>query len=416
MKDRKIYIIGAGVSGLVAAIELEKAGYFPVILESKDRVGGRIKTDQVDGYLLDHGFQVLLTSYPEAQKYLDFDALDLKYFHPGALIFDSGEIISVHDPLRRPTQFLNMAFSKVGNLFDKIKIFRLTKELKEKHEEEIFTAPEMTTLEYLKKRGFSEKMIRLFFRPFFAGIFLEERLQTSSRMFEFVFKMFSIGYAAVPAKGMIEIPKQLAAKLINTQFRFNTFVTKITHTEILLESGDAITANDIILTLPPAGIVDGVTEAAVTYQGVTNLYFSLQQSFVARPMIGLVPNDTFLINNFVFMTDVSKTYSSNGRALLSVSIIKDVTGIENLDKLIPLELEVISGIKAEHFEFIMGFKIDEALPISEDLKYAKPPHHHEWHDHLFLAGDHLLNGSINAAMQSGRSAAEAVIAKDLFVK
>lgn len=416
MKDRRIYIIGAGISGLVAAIELEKAGYFPTILESKDRIGGRVKTDEVDGYLLDHGFQVLLTAYPEAQRYLDFDALDLKRFHPGAVIFDSGETISVHDPLRRPTQFLNMAFSKVGNLFDKIKIYRLTKELKEKHEEEIFSAPEMTTLDYLKKRGFSEKMIRLFFRPFFSGIFLEEGLQTSSRMFEFVFKMFSLGHAAVPAKGMMEIPKQLASRLQNTQFRFNTSITKITHTQIHLDSGDTITADDIILTIPPVGIVEGHTDNAVTYHSVTNLYFSLKHSFVAQAMIGLVPNDTFLINNFVFMTDVSKAYSSNGRALLSVSIVKDVSGLENIEKLVSLELEVISGIKAEHFEFIMGFNIDGALPITNDLKYAKPSHHHELHDHLFLAGDYLLNGSLNAAMQSGRSAAEAVIARDLFVK
>lgn len=415
MKDRRIYIIGAGISGLVAAIELENAGYFPIILESKDRIGGRVKTDLVDGYSLDHGFQVLLTSYPEAQRYLDFDALDLKRFHPGALIFDSGETISVHDPLRRPTQFLNMAFSKVGNLFDKIKIYRLTKELKEKHEEEIFSSPEMTTWEYLKKRGFSEKMIRLFFRPFFSGIFLDEGLQTSSRMFEFVFKMFSLGHAAVPAKGMMEIPKQLATRLQNTQFRFNTSITKITHTEIQLESGDVIAADDIILTIPPVGIVEGLTYNTITYHGVTNLYFSLQHSFVAQPIIGLVPNDTFLINNFVFMTDVSKDYSTNGRALLSVSIIKDVSDIDNLEKLVSLELEVISGINSEHFEFIMGFKIEGALPITRDLKYAKPSHHHELHDHLFLAGDHLLNGSLNAAMQSGRSAAEALIARDLFV-
>jgi len=416
MKDRKIYIIGAGISGLVAAIELEKAGYFPVILESTDRVGGRIKTDEVDGYLLDHGFQVLLTSYPEAQRYLDYDALDLKRFHPGAVIFKPGDTFSIHDPLRRPTQFLNMAFSKVGTIFDKLKIFQLTKALKEKHEEEIFSSPEMTTMSYLKKKGFSEKMIRQFFKPFFSGIFLEETLQTSSRMFEFVFKMFAIGQAAVPAKGMMEIPKQLASKLQNTQFRFNTSVSKIKHTEIHLESGDIITADDIILTLPAAGLVDGVNEVPTVYHGVTNLYFSLQYSFVAKPMIGLVPDDSFLINNFVFMTDVSKTYSSNGRGLLSVSIVKDVSGVENLEKLIPLELEALSGIQAEYFEFVKGYTITKGLPVIQDLKYAKPTHHHEWHDHLFLAGDHLLNGSINAAMQSGRSAAEALIAKNLFVQ
>jgi protoporphyrinogen oxidase len=416
MKDRKIYIIGAGVSGLVAAIELEKAGYFPVVLESTDRVGGRVKTDLVDGFLLDHGFQVLLTSYPEAKRYLDFGALDLQHFHPGAVILKPGDNFAVHDPLRRPTQLLNMAFSKVGTLSDKIKIFNLSRTLKGKQEEEIFASPEMTTLEYLKKKGFSKKIIQHFFKPFFSGIFLETELYTSSRMFEFVFKMFAQGLASVPAKGMEEIPKQLAHRLQNTQFRFNTPVTKIKNTEIHLESGDTITADDIILTIPSAGIVEGFTGPSVSHRGVVNMYFSTQHSFLAQPIIGLIPDDTFYINNLVFLTDVSKSYSSNGRALLSVSIVKDVTGIDKLEKLVALELEVISGINAAHFDFIMGFNIPDALPNITDLKYARPFHQHEWYDHLFLAGDHFLNGSINAAMQSGRSAAEALIAKDLFIK
>nr|MBI1232746.1 NAD(P)-binding protein [Cytophagales bacterium] len=416
MKDRKIYVIGAGVSGLVAAIELEKAGYFPVILEKTDRVGGRIKSDFVDGFILDHGFQVLLTAYPAAQRYLDFKALDLRYFDPGAVILKPGDTFSVHDPLRRPTQIFNMAFSKVGTLLDKIKLFTLTKELKKKQEEEIFSEPEMSTISYLKKKGFSAKIIEQFFRPFFAGIFLERELATSSRMFEFVFKMFSMGHAAVPAKGMMEIPNQLASKLQNTQFRFNTTVKEITHTEIHLDTGDTITADDIIVTVPAAGLVDGFTGPAVTHHGVVNMYFSTQYSFLAQPMIGLVPDDSFYINNLVFLTDVCKSYSNSGRALLSVSIVKDVTGIEKLDKLVALELEALSGIKAEHFEFIMGYNIAEALPIVDDLKFERPYHQHEWYDHLFLAGDHYLNGSVNAAMQAGRSAAEALIAKDLFIK
>lgn len=415
MKDRKIYIIGAGISGLVAAIELEKAGHFPIILESSDRLGGRIETELVDGFLLDKGFQVLLTSYPEAQRYLDFEKLELKRFLPGAVIFKPGDTFAIHDPLRRPSQLLNMAFSKVGSLFDKIKIYNLTNELKKKHLEEIFSSPEVTTMEYLKDKGFSNRMIQQFFKPFFTGIFLEEGLETSSRMFEFVFKMFSTGHAAIPSKGMMEIPKQLAAGLHNTQFRFNTSVSKIINREIHLESGDVITADDIILTIPPAGIVEGYTEVPVTYRSVTNLYYSLQRSFVAQAMIGLIPDDSFLINNLVFLTDVSKAYSSNGRALLSVSIIKDVTGAKRLDKLVALELEAISGVEADHFEFIRSFTISNAIPVVNDIKYAMPTHHHERHDHLFLAGDYLLNGSINAAMQAGRSAAEALMAKYTFV-
>jgi phytoene dehydrogenase-like protein len=413
MTDRKTYIIGAGISGLIAALELEKAGFAPVILEVSDAVGGRVKTDHVDGFALDHGFQVLLTAYPEAKAYLDYDALDLKLFTPGAVIFKPGDAFSIYDPLRNPARLPEMVFSKVGSLLDKIRIYQLTKELREKHIEEIFRSPETSTYLYLKQRGFSEKMLKNFFIPFFRGIFLEEKLETSSRMFEFVFKMFGEGHAAVPAKGMGEIPKQLASKLTQTSIRFQTRVDRIAHNVIHLASGDRITADDILLTVRPENLVDGFDSSDGGYREVTTLYFSLQQSFIAKPSIGLIPDDHFLINNIVFMTDVSKAYSENGRALLSVSIVKKVDHIEQLDRLVALELEALSGVSASHFSHIKTFQIRKALPVIDSLRYSRPPVHYQLHDHLFVAGDHMLYGSINAAMQAGRSAAQAIISKKL---
>ena len=141
MKDQKIYIIGAGLSGLVAAIELEKAGFSPIILESTDKVGGRMKTDQVDGYLLDHGFQVILTAYPEVKRYLNLPALNLKTFDPGAVIFDEKDSYIISDPLRNPLKVVGMAFSRVGTFLDKVKMFTLTQELKKKSVEDIFNEP-----------------------------------------------------------------------------------------------------------------------------------------------------------------------------------------------------------------------------------------------------------------------------------
>ena len=91
-KDFKIYIVGAGVSGLVAAQVLENKGYHPIIIEASDRAGGRVKTDVKKGFQLDHGFQVLLSSYPAAQKYLDFKALKLQELKPGAVIFKNGKV------------------------------------------------------------------------------------------------------------------------------------------------------------------------------------------------------------------------------------------------------------------------------------------------------------------------------------
>ena len=125
-KDLKIYIIGAGVSGLIAAKVLENSGYAPVVLEATDRAGGRVKTDLIDGFQLDHGFQVLLSSYPAAQKYLDFKALELQELRSGAVIFKNGKQQVIGDPLRDISVLFSTLFSGVGNLLDKIKILQLS--------------------------------------------------------------------------------------------------------------------------------------------------------------------------------------------------------------------------------------------------------------------------------------------------
>ncbi|HSM64649.1 MAG TPA: FAD-dependent oxidoreductase, partial [Gillisia sp.] len=124
-QDYKIHIIGAGVSGLTAARVLEDNGYSPVVIEATDRVGGRVKTDLVEGYQLDHGFQVLLTAYPAAQKYLDFEALELQEFLPGATVFSNGRARTLGDPLRNISLLLPTLFSGIGTLSDKLKILRL---------------------------------------------------------------------------------------------------------------------------------------------------------------------------------------------------------------------------------------------------------------------------------------------------
>ncbi|TXE13586.1 protoporphyrinogen/coproporphyrinogen oxidase [Algoriphagus aquimarinus] len=409
MKDQKIYIIGAGVAGLVAAIELEKAGYSPVILEGSQGIGGRMKTDEVDGFLLDHGFQVLLTAYPEARKYLDFAALNLKYFEPGAIIFGPTDTFIVSDPLRNPLKVVNMAFSHVGSFFDKVKIFSLTQLLKKKSLEEIFNEPSIPTYQYLKEYGFTEQIITNFFKPFFRGIFLEKDLKTSSRMFEFTFKMFSEGMGAIPSNGMIEIPKMLKKRLYSTEFLFNTKVKAIQGTQIDLENGERIQADRIIIATQPDKFMAQLDGQFSQPKSVITLYFSLHKSFVNRAMLGLIPGENHLINNLVFMSDVSPAYSKNGRALLSVSILATDLKEKELIKAVQLELETLSRINAEYFKFVKSYYINYAIPTVDDVKGTIPFTECKISDQVFLAGDYLLNGSINAAMASGRIAAEAVV-------
>ena len=221
-KDCIIHIIGGGVSGLIAARVLEKKGFNPIILEASERVGGRIKTDIIEGYQLDHGFQVLLTAYPAVKKYLDYDALNLQFFLPGAYIFKANTQSIIGDPLRDVSLLISTLFSGIGSISDKFKILKLNHKIKKKSLTDIFSEKEQTTLSYLKEFGFSKDMLNDFFIPFFSGIFLENKLETSSRMFEFVYKMFGEGHAAIPKAGMEAIPKQLLNNLKTTTFQYNT--------------------------------------------------------------------------------------------------------------------------------------------------------------------------------------------------
>ena len=163
----------------------------PQFLEAKSNTGGRVKTEIIDGWILDVGFQVLLDAYPMSKKYLNYIDLDLQKLIPGARIYTENDSFIFGDPLRNIKLLFPTLFSSVGSLLDKLRILQLNIRLKNMQIEAIFNEKETTTLTYLQNLGFSDKIIDQFFKPFFSGIFLENELRTSSRMFEFIFKLFS---------------------------------------------------------------------------------------------------------------------------------------------------------------------------------------------------------------------------------
>ena len=411
MHNNKIIIIGAGIAGLTAAIELEKAGFKPTILESSERIGGRVKTDKVDGHLLDHGFQVLLTAYPEAQHYLDYDKLNLKKFTPGALIIDPDKgNYMISDPLRQVSSIFSMLFSPVGSLSDKLKIFNWNRDLKKMAVEDIFAKPEMESIQFLRQKGFSEKIITQFFTTFFGGIFLENELKTSSRMLEFVFKMFGEGYAAIPENGMGQIPQMLADNLSQTEIRLKQKVEKVGLRKLSLENGEELEADVIIIATKPEALLPQLQGQFSEDQFVTNLNFSSSIDPIGKSLIALVPSDEYLINNVTVMNDTSNAYAPEGRHLLSVSVTQDYQeNDKQLKARILNELvEIFPALKQAEIEHLKTFYINHALPKIDDFQTKMKPSQAKIQEGIYLAGDYLLNGSINAAMASGRYAAHAV--------
>ncbi len=406
-QDHSIHIIGAGVSGLVAARVLEDHGFRPVIIEATDRPGGRVKTDVVDGYQLDHGFQVLLTAYPAAQKYLDFDALDLQKFVPGAAIFKNGKQIVLGDPLRDFSLLLPTLFSGIGSFGDKLKILKLNTMLKNKSISEIFSEEEKTTLQYLKDTGFSTEMIEQFFQPFFSGIFLEQHLSTSSRMFEFVYKMFGEGYAALPKSGIEAIPKQLAQKLQTSTFHYNTKVAAVQDAQIQLSDNKIIESDFTIIATDASKLVPNLKNQAISWKSCDTLYFETKDQIISKALIGLLPKGDLLINNIFYHTSL-KTQSKSPQQLLSVTVVKEHNLSEKeLIEQVVKELKLHCSI--ETLQFIKRYQIPLALPQLEDLQYEMLPSETRLTSTLFMAGDTQLNGSLNAAMIAGERAAMGVI-------
>ena len=250
-----VLVVGAGLAGLCAARRLQARGVRALVLEASDGVGGRVRTDVIDGFRLDRGFQVLLTAYPEARRVLDYGALELRPFTPGALVRFGGRFHRVVDPFRRPLQAPATVLSPIGGLADKARVGRLRLRLAATRPSELFQEPERTTLEALRDEGFSDPMIDRFFRPFFGGIFLERELTTSSRLFNYYFRCFSLGGTVLPAEGIEAIPRQIAAGLPDGSVRTGARVTSVAERSVILEDGERLEARAAIVA------TDGLTAA-----------------------------------------------------------------------------------------------------------------------------------------------------------
>ena len=406
-KSPSIHIIGGGISGLIAARVLEEHGLSATIIEATDRLGGRVKTDVLDGYSLDHGFQVLLTAYPAAKKYLDFDALALQEFLPGSAIFKNGKQKIIGDPLRNLSLLLPTLVSGIGTVNDKLKILALNRRLKKKSIQNIFAEKEQTTISYLENIGFSETIITDFFIPFFSGIFLENKLDTSSRMFEFVYKMFGEGNAALPKDGIQAIPKQLFEKLKNTTCVFNTKVKSVENGSIILESGEIIKSNFTIIATQASGLVSNLKNQATLWKSCDTLYFEVTKREIRKPLIGLIAAPNALINNIFYHTSL-QTSATATKELLSVTVI-DRQNLTNKQLVAEVQKELKELCNIDSCTFIKQYNIPMALPKLQDIQYEMLPSETRLTETIFLAGDTQLNGSLNAAMIAGERAALEVI-------
>lgn len=418
MSDTEVIVVGAGLAGLSCAIHLQRAGRTVKVLEASNGVGGRVRSDILERFTLDRGFQVLLTAYPEAKSQLDYTALDLKSFSPGAFVQLGTKRSYLADPFREPGALLKTIKANVGSLVDKARIGLLQLQFqRKKHTPALaWTAPEQTTSEYLRQHGFSQKMIERFFRPFFGGIFLDPDLRTSSRMFEFVFSMLSDGDNTFPAHGMGAISDQLAARLAPGTIQLGTRAGAVGPSRVTLIDQGTLSAPTIVLATegPQASKLLGVEKVGDPgSQPVSCMYFSASNAPFDKPSIllnGGGPADG-PVNNFCIPTNVSKALGPPGKHLISASILgpHHATNDAALESNVREQLTRWFGESVATWEHLRTYHIHHAQP-SQGIGQLEPAERSvSLGEGLFVCGDHRDQASINGALTSGRRCAEAIL-------
>jgi len=407
-----VIVVGGGLAGLCCALKLHQEGISFLLLEASDGVGGRVRTDRMEGFLLDRGFQVLLTAYPEARRVLDYKALDLRFFYPGALIRFGGRFHKTADPWRHPLDGLRGAFSPVGNLGDKMKVGRLRRKTMEGSVEDLFSRPEATTLEALQEIGFSEKMIDRFFRPFLGGVFFDRELGISSRMFEFGFRMFSSGETALPGGGMGTIPNQIASRLPPASLRLNSRVELIQDRSVILSTGEKVTARTLVLgTEAPEAVRLLGEEKRPGSRSTTCLYFAAEEPPIHEPLLILNGEGQGPVNSLAIPSLVAPAYAPEGQALIAVTIIGlPALRDDQLTEAVRSQLAKWFGPKVSAWRHLRTYWIRHALPLQVPPLPDPTAPVHPVRPGLYVCGEYGNPASLQWAMASGRKVAEAVMA------
>ncbi len=407
----QIIIIGAGLTGLNCAYHLEKAGLSPILLEKKSHPGGRIYSENINGFILDRGFQVVLSSYPEIKENFNFLQLNARPFDSGAIIqHPSLGWIPIYNPRFHPLGWIKSTLKYPRQIVGFTKILFELKRYEE--DPRHWKMGILSTEELLEHLQISKEMIDSFFRPFFGGVFLENSLHTQAPIFMKRFRQFLTGRAYLPSEGMGAIPWQLANRLNKTQIHYQKNVIRIEEHFIELESGetyrpdiiiccfDSRTTNQFFPLIPCHAMI-----------GITCLYYFIDSNLIKPHKMLMLGDLKGPVNNLSIDSAVQPSYAPKGQHLLSATVVDNKwQKIRDLESCVQQQISDWLGAKPSHLN---TYVIKTALP-SQDHPPPLVDYHHPRHEGIYIAGEVVDSASINGALASGKKIAHKII-NDLSV-
>ncbi len=442
-RDRKpqVIVIGAGLAGLSCAVRLCQRGVRTLVLEASDRIGGRLRTDVVDGFTLDHGFQHLSTGYPACQELLNLGALRLQPFPQGSLVWHDQRWVSIDESWRYPALALqhwfaplgaplgNLFGGSLGNLGDRVRWAQLRRSANQGTLTELYQRPHEPVLDRWRNSGFSEPFIRGFLVPWFESWMHVPADRASSRLLEFAVRIHAQGHMAIPADGMSAIPRQLSDALPRGTVRLQQTVQSVSADTITLDSGQTYTPPVIVIATESvaAARLLAIPQLETEWCASATHYFSADQSPDSRGrrmLIAAEPDDQACdaggtVQEVVVVSDIAPGHAPPGKSLIAVSgplpkgndqasrnqVSREQVPGEQLRG----QLRQWYGSAVDHWQHLRSYRMPFAVPL-QSLETVLPP---LANGKLVLCGDYCETPTIQGAMNSGLRAAE--LASALFL-
>ncbi|MDX2590747.1 FAD-dependent oxidoreductase [Streptomyces sp. WI03-4A] len=400
-----VVVVGAGLAGLACARDLSAQGLRVRVLEAGDQVGGRMRTDRVEGFVLDRGFQVFNTAYPQVRRRLPLRELRLRPFTPGFLIHDDGRRMRFADPTRAPRQALSGLAAGLAGPRELAALAALTGFAALAPSALVKRVPDIPTRRALARTGFDDAFVERFFRPFLSGIFLEDELATSSRFFHLVWRTMVRGTLCLPAAGIGAVPALLGSALPPGVVALESPVAALTEDGVLDDDGRTVAARAVVVATDArtaARLLPGLT--VPPYRTVTTYYHVAGRSPLNEPTLVTDVRRRFV--NSVVLSEVHASHAPRGYALVATSVLGGDR--EGREKNVRAALAEAYRTDTAAWERLTTRTVAAALPAMEPpLSYSKRSRVAAGR---FVCGDHRATGSVQGALASGARAAREVAA------
>ncbi|HEY0639421.1 MAG TPA: FAD-dependent oxidoreductase [Pseudonocardiaceae bacterium] len=409
MESVDVVVVGAGLAGLAAAGELVRRGHEVLVLEASDVPGGRVRTDVVDGLLLDRGFQLLCPGYPEARRVLDLGALRLGAFRRGALVRTRGRLRHVEDPRGGPAAVARTLRSGVFGPRDLAGLAALALRDGLGPERMLTRATDRPARVELR-RFVSDGAIDRVLQPFLRGVLADATLESSGRFVHLLVRSFARGAPALPAAGMGAVPAQLADRLPAGVLRLNTAVRSVAPGRVSTADDGTVTARAVVVATDAraaAALLPGLRELGgePNLAGLTTYYHWAPEPPLREPLL-VLDGEADLVANTTVVSNAAPTYAPAGGGLVATTVLGVPSDLAATERAVRTRLATLYDTSTGGWDHVGTYPVPDALPRMRAPHPLRRPV--RLGDDLYVCGDHRDTSSIQGALVSGRRAAHAV--------